>query len=90
LRALASSPPKALFTSTGVLFGERAWLWRPKRGWLAHVEVVHGTPTYLLLRFVRRGLGPTTVRVPVPEALVGDIMQVAKLLENKIPKKPEL
>jgi len=90
LRALVSSPPKTLFTSTGVVFGERAWLWRPKRGWLAHVEIVHGAPTYLLLRFIRRGLGPTTVRIPVPEALVGDAMEVAKLLENKIPEKPEL
>jgi hypothetical protein len=90
LRSLGSSPPRALFTSTGVVFGERAWLWRPKRGWLAHVEVVHGAPTYLLMRFVRRGLGPTTVRIPVPQALLGDVMEVAKLLENKIPEKPEL
>lgn len=90
LRAQVSAPPRTLFTSTGVVFGGRAWLWRPKRGWLAHVEIVHGSPTYLLLRFIRRGLGPTSVRIPVPQALLGDVMEVARLLENKIPDKPEL
>lgn len=90
LRNQASSRPRALFTSTGMILGDRAWLWRPNKGWLAHVEIVHGSPTYMVLRFIRRGLGPTTVRVPIPEALVPDAMEVAKLLENKVPEKPEL
>jgi disulfide bond formation protein DsbB len=66
--------PEAIFTSTGVVFGEVARLWRDPSGGLRDVAIEPGDPRYLRLEFNRRPLRPGPIlRIPVPDAFDTDL-----------------
>ncbi|MFC1610318.1 hypothetical protein ACFL6C_05120 [Myxococcota bacterium] len=84
----ASPPPPVLFTSTGVIFGESAWLWRGAgyrivnallEDYCGHrCLVLSFSPTVLPLRQLA-----TFIRIPIPHHLEKDIREMTQLLEAR-------
>ena len=77
--------PTVIITSTGILFGEIARLWRGSRH-LTEAHVEKRQPKYLVLTFARRWLFLTwalrELWVPVPEPLESDAYELAEMLNS--------
>lgn len=80
------SPAAAVFTSTGVIFGDVARLWRDPAGGLARVEIERGRPHYLRLEFRRRWRPARVLRVPAPDSFAADLAAFAAQLRSWIPR----
>jgi hypothetical protein len=80
------SPPVAVFTSTGVIFGDIARLWRDSTGGLARVEIESGRPRYLRLEFGGRRRPSRVLRVPAPDSFDADLEAFAAQLRSWIPR----